>query len=52
MLGTSIEAGDILIGKLMSQATNESSYSLEDRSLRAKLGIQISTANETSNGGG
>nr|YP_009736442.1 DNA-directed RNA polymerase beta subunit [Paris dulongensis]QHV38565.1 DNA-directed RNA polymerase beta subunit [Paris dulongensis]UEE84746.1 RNA polymerase beta subunit [Paris dulongensis] len=46
MLGSWIEAGDILVGKLTPQTANESSP--EDRLLRAILGIQVSTAKETS----
>nr|YP_009912719.1 RNA polymerase beta subunit [Paris polyphylla var. emeiensis]QJC13677.1 RNA polymerase beta subunit [Paris polyphylla]QNC69866.1 RNA polymerase beta subunit [Paris polyphylla var. yunnanensis]QYF08009.1 RNA polymerase beta subunit [Paris daliensis]QHV40023.1 DNA-directed RNA polymerase beta subunit [Paris polyphylla var. emeiensis]QLJ92425.1 RNA polymerase beta subunit [Paris polyphylla var. emeiensis] len=48
MLGSWIEAGDILVGKLTPQTANESSYAPEDRLLRAILGIQVSTAKETS----
>nr|YP_009748237.1 RNA polymerase subunit beta [Pogonia japonica]YP_009748313.1 RNA polymerase subunit beta [Pogonia minor]QII89917.1 RNA polymerase subunit beta [Pogonia japonica]QII89993.1 RNA polymerase subunit beta [Pogonia minor] len=48
MLGSWIEAGDILVGKLTPQAANESSYAPEDRLLRAILGIQVSTSKETS----
>uniref|UniRef100_A0AAU8AVU4 DNA-directed RNA polymerase subunit beta n=1 Tax=Tulipa tetraphylla TaxID=3064860 RepID=A0AAU8AVU4_9LILI len=47
-LGSWIEAGDILVGKLTPQTANESSYAPEDRLLRAILGIQVSTAKETS----
>nr|UEE84488.1 RNA polymerase beta subunit [Paris dulongensis]UEE87232.1 RNA polymerase beta subunit [Paris dulongensis]UEE87490.1 RNA polymerase beta subunit [Paris dulongensis] len=46
MLGSWIEEGDILVGKLTPQTANESSP--EDRLLRAILGIQVSTAKETS----
>nr|YP_009827880.1 RpoB [Curcuma zedoaria]QIV67954.1 RpoB [Curcuma zedoaria]QLD95646.1 RNA polymerase beta subunit [Curcuma phaeocaulis]QLD96168.1 RNA polymerase beta subunit [Curcuma wenyujin] len=48
MLGSWVETGDILIGKLRPQTANESSYAPEDRLLRAILGIQVSTAKETS----
>nr|YP_009535670.1 RNA polymerase beta subunit [Apostasia shenzhenica]AYJ83686.1 RNA polymerase beta subunit [Apostasia shenzhenica]QGW13105.1 RNA polymerase beta subunit [Apostasia shenzhenica] len=48
MLGSWIETGDILVGKLTPQTANESSYAPEDRLLRAILGIQVSTAKETS----
>ncbi|RWR77870.1 RNA polymerase beta subunit chloroplast [Cinnamomum micranthum f. kanehirae] len=47
MLGSWIERGDILVGKLTPQAAKESSYAPEDRLLRAILGIQVSTAKET-----
>uniref|UniRef100_A0A8S0X3V8 DNA-directed RNA polymerase subunit beta n=1 Tax=Spirodela intermedia TaxID=51605 RepID=A0A8S0X3V8_SPIIN len=48
MLGSWVETGDILVGKLTPQIANESSYAPEDRLLRAILGIQVSTAKETS----
>uniref|UniRef100_A0AAU7AND7 DNA-directed RNA polymerase subunit beta n=1 Tax=Triphora wagneri TaxID=2594492 RepID=A0AAU7AND7_9ASPA len=48
MLGSWIETGDILVGKLTPQTANESSYAPEDRLLRAILGIQVSTSKETS----
>nr|QJF46575.1 RNA polymerase beta subunit [Zantedeschia elliottiana] len=48
MLGSWVETGDILVGKLTPQTVNESSYAPEDRLLRAILGIQVSTAKETS----
>jgi DNA-directed RNA polymerase subunit beta len=48
MLGSWVETGDILVGKLTPQMANESSYAPEDRLLRAILGIQVSTAKETS----
>ncbi|CAN6454435.1 unnamed protein product [Victoria cruziana] len=41
MLGSWVETGDILAGKLMPQTTKESSYAPEDRLLRAILGIQL-----------
>ncbi|RZC89857.1 hypothetical protein C5167_035855 [Papaver somniferum] len=47
MLGSWVETGDILVGKLTPQVTKESSYSPENRLLRAILGIQVSTAKET-----
>ncbi|XP_065032934.1 DNA-directed RNA polymerase subunit beta-like [Musa acuminata AAA Group] len=40
MLGSWVETGDILVGKLTPQTANESSYAPEDRLLRAILGIQ------------
>nr|QEV85153.1 RNA polymerase beta subunit [Hexalectris revoluta] len=48
MLGSWIETGDILVGKLTPQAASESSYAPEDRLLRAILGIQVSNSKETS----
>ncbi|GMN33178.1 hypothetical protein TIFTF001_041846, partial [Ficus carica] len=47
MLGSWVETGDILVGKLTPQIAKESSYAPEDRLLRAILGIQISTSKET-----
>nr|YP_010154141.1 RNA polymerase beta subunit [Corydalis hsiaowutaishanensis]QQW51974.1 RNA polymerase beta subunit [Corydalis hsiaowutaishanensis] len=47
MLGSWVETGDILIGKLTPQMLQESSCAPEDRLLRAILGIQVSTAKET-----
>nr|YP_009861979.1 RNA polymerase beta subunit [Viscum liquidambaricola]QKV09804.1 RNA polymerase beta subunit [Viscum liquidambaricola] len=47
MLGSWVEDGDILVGKLTPQMTKESSYVPEDRLLRAILGIQESTSKET-----
>ncbi|GAB2285824.1 hypothetical protein Dimus_020263 [Dionaea muscipula] len=47
MLGSWVETGDILVGKLSPQTTKESSYASEDRLLRTILGIQISTSKET-----
>ncbi|KAF3618756.1 DNA-directed RNA polymerase subunit beta [Capsicum annuum] len=41
MLGSWVETGDILVGKLIPQVMKESSYAPEDRLLRAILGIQI-----------
>ncbi|KAK3217869.1 hypothetical protein Dsin_011839, partial [Dipteronia sinensis] len=47
MLGSWVETGDILVGKLTPQTAKESSYAPEDRLLRAILGIQVSTLKET-----
>ena len=47
MLELWVETGDILVGKLMPQMVKESSYALEDKLLRAILGIQVSTSKET-----
>nr|YP_009407442.1 RNA polymerase beta subunit [Dionaea muscipula]ASA46356.1 RNA polymerase beta subunit [Dionaea muscipula]QBC71721.1 RNA polymerase beta subunit [Dionaea muscipula] len=47
MLGSWVETGDILVGKLRPQTAKESSYASEDRLLRTILGIQISTSKET-----
>nr|YP_010474021.1 RNA polymerase beta subunit [Corydalis crispa]UVH68234.1 RNA polymerase beta subunit [Corydalis crispa] len=47
MLGSWVETGDILIGKLTPQMMQESSCTPEDRLLRAILGIQVATAKET-----
>nr|YP_009262419.1 RNA polymerase subunit beta [Oenothera villaricae]ANI86996.1 RNA polymerase subunit beta [Oenothera villaricae]ANI87083.1 RNA polymerase subunit beta [Oenothera picensis subsp. picensis] len=48
MMGSWVEAGEILVGKLTPQmAEEESSYAPEARLLRAILGIQISTSKET-----
>nr|YP_010996946.1 RNA polymerase beta subunit [Plumbago zeylanica]WPJ72645.1 RNA polymerase beta subunit [Plumbago zeylanica] len=47
MIGSWVETGDILVGKLTPQMTKESSYAPEDRLLRAILGIQVSTSKET-----
>nr|QXI89059.1 RNA polymerase beta subunit [Sinogentiana souliei] len=46
-LGSWVETGDILVGKLTPQVAKESSYAPEDRLLRAILGIQVSTSKET-----
>nr|ATG24873.1 RNA polymerase beta subunit [Lobelia heterophylla subsp. heterophylla] len=48
MLGSWVEEGDVLVGKLTPQTVNESSYAPEDRLLRAILGIQVATSKETS----
>lgn len=47
MLGSWVETGDILVGKLTPQMVKESSYAPEDRLLRTILGIQVSTSKET-----
>ncbi|KAL5553997.1 hypothetical protein UlMin_041398 [Ulmus minor] len=47
MLGSWVETGDILVGKLTPQMAKESSYASEDRLLRVILGIQVSTSKET-----
>nr|QWL15855.1 RNA polymerase beta subunit [Plantago coronopus]QWL16035.1 RNA polymerase beta subunit [Plantago macrorhiza] len=47
MLGSWVETGDILVGKLTPQVGKESSYAPEDRLLQAILGIQVSTSKET-----
>ncbi|XVF50387.1 hypothetical protein PTKIN_Ptkin04bG0095700 [Pterospermum kingtungense] len=47
MLGSWVEMGDILVGKLTPQVAKESSYAPEDRLLQAILGIQVSTSKET-----
>ncbi|KAJ8746882.1 hypothetical protein K2173_012860 (mitochondrion) [Erythroxylum novogranatense] len=47
MLGSWVETGEILVGKLTPQMAKESSYAPEDRLLRAILGIQVSTSKET-----
>nr|YP_009679081.1 RNA polymerase betasubunit [Teucrium mascatense]QDF64437.1 RNA polymerase betasubunit [Teucrium mascatense] len=47
MLGSWVETGDILVGKLTPQVVKESSYAPEDRLLRAILGIRVSTSKET-----
>jgi len=46
-LGSWVEAGEILVGKLTSQMAKESSYAPEYRLLQAILGIQVSTSKET-----
>ncbi|CAN1361369.1 DNA-directed RNA polymerase subunit beta [Linum perenne] len=40
MVGSWVETGDILVGKLTPQSANESSYDREDRLLRTILGIR------------
>nr|QBA69222.1 RNA polymerase beta subunit [Bignonia corymbosa] len=47
VLGSWVETGDILVGKLTPQMVEESSYAPEDRLIRAILGIQVSTSKET-----
>nr|QVV41379.1 RNA polymerase beta subunit [Bridelia tomentosa] len=47
MLGSWVETGDILVGKLTPQMAKESSYAPEERLLRAILGIPVSTSKET-----
>uniref|UniRef100_UPI00315CC5F8 RNA polymerase beta subunit n=1 Tax=Pyrola atropurpurea TaxID=642525 RepID=UPI00315CC5F8 len=47
MLGSWVETGDILVGKLTPQVVKESSYAPEDRLLQAVFGIQVSTSKET-----
>ncbi|KAB1998430.1 hypothetical protein ES319_D12G088700v1 [Gossypium barbadense] len=47
MLGSWVETGDILVGKLTPQVVTESLYAPEDRLLSAILGIQVSTSKET-----
>nr|YP_010392340.1 RNA polymerase beta subunit [Campanula pallida]UPX07948.1 RNA polymerase beta subunit [Campanula pallida] len=47
LLGSWVEEGDILVGKLTPQMVNESAYAPEDRLLRAILGIEVSTSKET-----
>nr|ATG26606.1 RNA polymerase beta subunit [Cyphia bulbosa var. bulbosa] len=44
MLGSWVEEGDVLVGKLTPQT--ESSYASEDRLLQAILGMQVSTSKE------
>nr|WRH49457.1 RNA polymerase beta subunit [Scabiosa tschiliensis] len=46
-LGSWVEAGEILVGKLTPQIVKESSSAPEDRLLRAILGTQVSTSKET-----
>nr|YP_009470649.1 RNA polymerase beta subunit [Anemopaegma acutifolium]YP_009471139.1 RNA polymerase beta subunit [Anemopaegma glaucum]AVF97468.1 RNA polymerase beta subunit [Anemopaegma arvense]AVF97076.1 RNA polymerase beta subunit [Anemopaegma acutifolium]AVF97174.1 RNA polymerase beta subunit [Anemopaegma acutifolium]AVF97762.1 RNA polymerase beta subunit [Anemopaegma glaucum]AVF97860.1 RNA polymerase beta subunit [Anemopaegma glaucum] len=47
VLGSWVETGDILVGKLTPQMVEEPSYAPEDRLVRAILGIQVSTSKET-----
>nr|UDN41383.1 RNA polymerase beta subunit [Abrophyllum ornans] len=47
MLGSWVETGDILVGKLTPQMVKESSYAPEARLLRAIFGVQVSTSKET-----
>jgi DNA-directed RNA polymerase beta subunit len=46
-MGSSVEMGDILVGKLTPPMEKESSYASEVRLLRAILWIQVSTSKET-----
>ncbi|CAI9277894.1 unnamed protein product [Lactuca saligna] len=46
-LGSWVEKGDILVGKLTSQMVKESSYAPEDRLLRTILGMWVYTSKET-----
>nr|YP_009670419.1 RNA polymerase beta subunit [Passiflora jatunsachensis]QCX29691.1 RNA polymerase beta subunit [Passiflora jatunsachensis] len=47
MLGSWVETGDILVGKLTPQMDTKSLYSPENRLLRAIFDIQVSTSKET-----
>ncbi|KAJ0749918.1 DNA-directed RNA polymerase subunit beta [Helianthus annuus] len=47
MLGSWVETGDILVGKLTPQMVKESSYAPEDRLLRTILGMWVYTSKET-----
>nr|YP_010229684.1 RNA polymerase beta subunit [Epimedium pinnatum]QST18506.1 RNA polymerase beta subunit [Epimedium pinnatum]QXV94036.1 RNA polymerase beta subunit [Epimedium pinnatum]QXV94117.1 RNA polymerase beta subunit [Epimedium perralderianum] len=47
MLGSWVETGDVLVGKLTPQMAKESSSAPEARLLRAILGIPVSTTKET-----
>nr|QYH50835.1 RNA polymerase beta subunit [Saussurea tanguensis] len=47
MLGSWVETGDILVGKLTPQMVKESSYAPEDRLLRTILGMRVYTSKET-----
>ncbi|KAL2223562.1 UNVERIFIED_CONTAM: DNA-directed RNA polymerase subunit beta [Sesamum indicum] len=47
MLGSWVETGDILVGKLTPQMVKESSYAPKIDCYRAILGIQVSTSKET-----
>ncbi|KAL7592061.1 hypothetical protein Lser_V15G34861 [Lactuca serriola] len=47
MLGSWVETGDILVGKLTPQMVKESSYSPEHRLLRTILGMRVYTSKET-----
>ena len=46
ILGSWVETGDILVGKLTPQMAKESSYGPQDRLLRAILDIHVSTPKE------
>jgi hypothetical protein len=47
-LGSWVETGDILVGKLMPQIASELSYIAEAGLLRAIFGLEVSTSKETS----
>ncbi|KAG0534958.1 hypothetical protein BDA96_04G324400, partial [Sorghum bicolor] len=47
-LGSWVETGDILVGKLTPQIASESSYIAEAGLLRAIFGLEVSTSKETS----
>jgi DNA-directed RNA polymerase subunit beta len=47
-LGSWVETGDILVGKLTPQMASESSYIAEAGLLRAIFGLEVSTSKETS----
>nr|YP_009241264.1 rpoB [Drosera rotundifolia]AMK97277.1 RpoB [Drosera rotundifolia] len=47
MLGSWVDTGDILVGKLRPQRAADSSYTPEDRLLQAIFGIHLSTSKET-----
>nr|YP_009569265.1 RNA polymerase beta subunit [Ceratostigma willmottianum]QBC67102.1 RNA polymerase beta subunit [Ceratostigma willmottianum] len=47
MIGSWVETGDVLVGKLTPQMTNESSYFAEYRLVRAILGLPVCTLKET-----
>nr|YP_009670962.1 RNA polymerase beta subunit [Passiflora arbelaezii]QCX30239.1 RNA polymerase beta subunit [Passiflora arbelaezii] len=47
MLGSWVETGDILVGKLTPQMATESSSTPQNRLLQAIFGIQVSTSKET-----
>lgn len=47
LLGSSVETGDVLVGKLTPQETEESLRAPEGKLLQAIFGIQVATAKET-----
>ena len=47
MLGSWVETGDILVGKLTPQMATEPVYAPQDRLVQAILGSQVSTSKET-----
>nr|QXE45759.1 RNA polymerase beta subunit [Haloragodendron glandulosum] len=47
MLGSWVETGDILVGKLTPHMVIDSAYAPQDRLVRAILGLQVSTSKET-----